>query len=157
MLVRGPLVAPAHEFGLADECEVVERVGNLPEQVEILPAQQAAHPLCAVIRGAPEIERVDIPSHRQKEVDRELARLDVAGVQQPYAVGRRIVGLAQLFIHQRRRGGVHPQVVVRTAQIGRVVVDTRTSGALLFRGTAQALHVAVIVVGPDDRHVVGEL
>ena len=157
VLVRGPLVAPAHELGLADECEVVEGVGNLPETVEILPAQQAAHPLGAVVRGAPEVERVDVPGHRQEEIDREFARLDVAGVQQPYAVGRRIVGFAQLLVHQRRRGGVHPQVVVRTAQVGRVVVDARTSGAFLLRGAAQAFHVAVVVVGPDDRHVVGEL
>ena len=157
VLVRGPLVAPAHEFGLADECEVVERVGNLPEPVEILPAQQAAHPLGAVIRGPPEIERVDVPGHRQEEIDRKFTRLDIAGVQQPYAVGRRVVGFAQLLVHQRRRGGVHPEVIVRTAQVGRMIVDARTPGTFLLRGTAQAFHVAVVVVGPDDRHIVGEL
>ena len=123
----------------------------------MLAAQQAAHPLGTVAGGTSEIESVDVIRHRQEEIHGEFARLDVPGVQQPYAVGRRIVGLAQLLVHQRRRGGVHPQVVVGTSQVGRVVVDARTPRAFLLFGAAQPFHVAVVVVGPDDRHVVGKL
>src|SRR5690606_39165578 len=51
-------------------------------------------------------------------------------------------------------GGVEPLVVARTADVIEVVVDAVTAGALRGR-IGQATDVAPVVVGEQQRHVVG--
>ena len=45
-------------------------------------------------------------------------------------------------------------MIVRLAQIGRMIINTRTSRTLLFFRTAQTLHIAIVVVRPYNRNII---
>ena len=47
-------------------------------------------------------------------------------------------------------------MIVGATQIGYVVIDAATSRALLLLGAGEALHVTIVVIGPDDGDVVGQ-
>ena len=102
------------------------------------------------------IESVKVPCHVEECLHGKLHGLYVAYVKQPIAVGTCVVSLFQLLIHQHGGGGVEPQIIMRSAEIGHMIVDSGTAFAKPVGGVAQHLDVAVVVIGPYESHVVGD-
>ena len=152
-----PLRAKAHTLGFTLESEVIERAEDIGNVAPVLTAEHIACPLSTVVDSTLIVEHVNVVGEVEEVVNSKLAELDVAGVEQPDAVGCRVVSLAQLLVHQGWRGGIHPQVVMRPAQVRRVIIHTRATRSLLLGGVAQTLEVAVVVVGPDEGNVIGQL
>ena len=104
VFVGRPLVSPSHQFGFALKGQVVERRGDFAESVVILAAENPTERPGLIIGRIRVVEPVDVVCHSQKKVYGRFAGLDVAGIQQPDAVGCGVIGFAELFVHQRRRG-----------------------------------------------------
>ncbi len=92
---------------------------------------------------------------REKELDGELHRFEVAHVDDPEAVGAIVESEAHLLLNFRNRVGIDPFVGTRAADIVEVVVDSRAAGALAFFGCGKAAEVAPVVVGPEQCDVLG--
>ena len=107
--------------------------------------------------GGVEVEGVDIPGHVHEGLDAEFHGFDVAHVEQPVTVCPVVVGLLQFLVHQHRRRCVEPQIVMRSPKITQVVIDACPTLALLLFGIRHTLHIAVVVIDPDDGDIIGHL
>ena len=45
-------------------------------------------------------------------------------------------------------------MVVRLTQIRRVIINPRTSGTFLFFRATQTLHISIIIIRPDNSHII---
>jgi hypothetical protein len=59
----------------------------------------------------------------EEVVDVDLGGLEVAYVEDPVAAGVVVVGLGHLFVDEGGWSGAEPEVIVRRAPVGDVVVD----------------------------------
>ena len=75
------------------------------------------------------------------------------GYPQPAAVV--VIGRLHLVIDESGLRGGEPEIVVRTPPVAQVIVDASPTPSLLLKAVGQARQVAVVVVAPHQRHVVG--
>ena len=120
----------------------------------MLLAEHVGQPLGLIAVGIVVTERREVVGHIHEHLSLYLHRFDVADVEQPVTVGSSAVGLQQLLVHQHGGGGGEPQIVVGHAAIAQVVVHAAAAASLLLGRIAHALHIAVVVVGPDERDVI---
>ncbi len=156
ILGRVPFDFPPHIFRLARPGQAVICVKYHLQRVFVILAEYSRKPCSLVMVDIVMTETGEIPRHVKKRLHCRLGRLDVTDIEQPIAVGTCVKSLSQLVIHQSRRRGAEPQIVMRRAEIGGVVIDASPTLARPLGRSAQALHVAVIVVGPHYGHVIGQ-
>ena len=102
-------------------------------------------------------ERFNIPCQIKKGFDTQFHGLDVAHIKQPVAVSLRIISFLQLLIHQQRRRGVEPKIIMRGTQIRQMVIDSSSALPLLLLRVAEPFQIAVIVIWPYERDLFGHL
>ena len=98
---------------------------------------------------------VDVPCHVEEELQIVSSHLGVMDVGNPQFTAVVVVGSLHLAIDKARLCRRQPQIVVRTAPIAQMIVDTTTSRTLLLLGIRETCHVAVVVVTPHQRDVIG--
>src|SRR5208283_2689041 len=85
---------------------------------------------------------VRVPGEGDKELDRELHRLQVADVHDPDAVGAVFVSEVHLLPDLGDGNGVEPLVGARIADIIEVVVNSGAAGALALVRRGQATNIS---------------
>ena len=125
------------------------------EIVEVLLAEDAGKPLCLIAIGIVIAETREVVGHVEEHLRLDFHRLDVAHIEEPIAVGASLVGLEQFLVHQHWSRGGEPKIVVGRAEITEVIIDAASSLAKAFVGVAHTLHIAVVVVRPDEGDVIG--
>jgi hypothetical protein len=147
----------AHELGLADEVEGVVAGHHVGDLRSVCSGELFGGPLGQeVVLGHLRHARL-VGGELHKVINVDLRGLEVAYVEDPVLARVVVVGLGHLFADERGRRGREPEVVVRRAPVGDVVVDAGAAGAGLFGRARQLADVAVVVVGPAERDVVGDL
>ena len=99
--------------------------------------------------------RVDVPRHIEEEFELVGGHLGVVDVGNPQSAAVVVVGGTHLGVDEAGLSGGEPEVVVRTAPIAEVVVDASPTLPLLLFGIGQTGEIAVVVVAPHERDVVG--
>ena len=130
------------------------RTSYVLKQVVVLLTEHLSQPTCRISSDVAGIKLIDIISHIEKEGDLRFSSFQVSAIRQPNTVGSRIIRLTEFFVHQSRRSSTVPQIAMRHTQIGYMIVNTCTSGTLLFMRTTQPFHVSEIIVCPDNRNIV---
>ena len=99
----------------------------------------------------------DVPCQIHGKRDFLLCRFDVAHVEHPDVSGPKGVGLGQFGGDKRRRQRTEPDPAGRVAVVGQVIVNACTPSALLLLRIAQVAAIAVFVVRPQQRYIIGNL
>ena len=98
---------------------------------------------------------VRVPGEAQEILERELVALEVADVDDPDAVGAVLLRERQLLPELRDRAGVEPLVAARPPVVVEVIVHARATRTLPLGRGGQAAEVAPVVLGPEQRDIVG--
>ena len=97
----------------------------------------------------------DVPGHVEEQLQLVGGHLRVVDIGNPQPAAVMVVGGAHLFINEAGLRGAEPEVVVRSTPVAQVVIHASAAFSLLLLGIGQSRQVAVIVVAPHQRHVVG--
>ena len=104
-------------------------------------------------RGA--IDAIDVPRHIKEEFKVVAGHLHIMDIGNPQFTDIAVVSLAHLVVDESRLGSGEPQIIVRTSPIAEVVIDGSPTLTLLFTDAGIACHIAVVVIAPHQRHVIG--
>ncbi len=149
---------PAHEFGIAREGQVVLTPQDVGDLRAVGRAEILARPACQMALDAGDVRiGLVVERHVEEELGQVLARLDIADIDDPQPPRVVLVGLVHLLPHQGGMGVGQPQVRHGITPVRDVVVDARPARALALLGVAQPADIAVVVVRPIQRDVVGHL
>ena len=100
---------------------------------------------------------LQIPGHVHKQRYLILQRLDITDIQHPHALRAVVESLTELLEHQEGAGSAEPQVVVGATPVGGMVIDAVAATATLFGIGGEMADVAIVVIGPEKRDIVGHL
>ena len=100
-------------------------------------------------------DAVDVPCHIEEQAHSVGSNFRVMDIQYPQAACVVVVGCLHLIAYQSWLCGGKPQVVVRTSPIAQVIVHSCASAAFLLQAVGEAGEVAVVVVAPHQRYIVG--
>ena len=98
---------------------------------------------------------IDVPGHIEEELEIVGSHFGVVDIGYPQPSHVVIVGLTQFIVDESRLGGRQPEVVVRPAPIRKMVIDACSTAALLFAGIGEPGDVAIIVIAPHQRDIIG--
>ena len=144
-------------LGLAGSRQPVVFLLYGSQLVGSLLAEGLRHPVSCELPGVLRSPSVDVPSQLHAELKLRLGRLYVAYVDYPLGVHAVPVALCQLITNERRRYARQPEIGRRSAEIGQMIVYSVASAARLLGVGRQLAYVAMVVVHPQERHVVGHL
>ena len=148
-------LCPPHEFGTADAAEAIELAHDGEQAAACLVAKLAAEPSLIVVAERLMGDAVDVPCHVEEQLQLVARHLGVVHVSYPQAARVVVVGLPHLAVDESRLGGGQPQIVVRPPPVGKVVIHTGAALPLLFAGVGEVGDVAIVVVAPHQRDIVG--
>ena len=114
-------------------------------------------PVLDVLVGHVGLPAVDVPGQFHHKRDFLFGWLDVAHVEHPYLSCPEGVGLGEFGAEESGRQRTEPNPAGRVAMVGQMVVDAGAARPLLFLRIAEIAAVAVLVVAPQQGHVVGHL
>ena len=144
-------------LGLGSDAEAIEDGLESADFIGIGFAEGACCPVVSVLVGFLGSPAVDVPGQVHAELQLLFGRLDVAHVDNPLVADALVVCLAELVAAERGRDGAEPQIGVGRAPVGEVIVYGVAARARLLGGRRHLPDVAMIVVHPHQRHVVGHL
>ena len=98
---------------------------------------------------------VDVPSHIEKQFEVVTRHLRIMHIHNPELSDVVVIGLTHLIIYQSGLGGRQPEIVVWTPPIAQVIIHTAPTLSQLFFGIRQSRHIAIVIVAPHQRHIVG--
>ncbi len=148
-------LVPSHELRPALAAQTVELIHGREQLLAGFVAKHTAEPVLIVLVEGGSIYAVDVPCHVEKQFEVVAGHLGVVHVHYPELAHIVVVGSAHLVVHQSRLCGCQPQIVVRTTPVAEVIVHATAAAALLLLGIGEAGHVAIVVVAPHQRHIVG--
>ena len=120
-------------------------------------AEGALRPLAAVADGFLGCPSVNVPSQVHAELQFHFCRFDVPHVNHPQRTDALVVGSRKFIAHERRGVGGNPQIVLGRTPVRHVVIDPVAAATRLLGRVRQLAYVAVVVVHPAKRHVLGNL
>ena len=113
-------------------------------------------PAFAVNVGVGNVYRIYIPRKVESELSLIFYWLYVANVEHPHVLAVHRISLRQLIGNECGRSAAEPKVVLRHAPVRQVVIHATAALAPLLFGCGELAHVAVVVVGPDQRNIIGQ-
>ena len=150
-------LGPSHELGFANVAEAVKLRQGGEEGFPGRIAKLFAEPIGQVLVDGLRCDAIDVPCHVQEEFEVVGRHFRVVHIGYPQLAAVVVVGRFHLAVDEAGLRGGEPKIVVGAAPIAEVVVDSAAATALLFPCIRQTGHVAVVVVAPHQRHMVGHL
>src|SRR5690606_13543017 len=103
------------------------------------------------------VHAIDIPSHVQKELCLIFAGFDIAHIDDPYLTHVMLVSHLHLLGDQRRTHRGEPEIIMRPAPIGNMVIYAVASDPLFLFRIWEMGDISIIIVTPHQRCTIGHL
>ena len=103
------------------------------------------------------IHFIDVPRHIQEKFYLIFRRFDITHIQHPHLLNATVVSQLHLLMEQIRAESSQPKIIVRTAPVRYIVINTVAS----FAGTPfrcrEVTDIPVIIITPDQRYIIRHL
>ncbi len=146
-------LSEAHEFRPALEGQVVIAQHDVGHLRGVVGAELFGHETGQVVTRRL-VEPVGVEGQVEEILGEEFEGLDVADIGDPHLARLHVPGALHLFVDQGGMGGAQPQIVVRPAPVGEVIIDAGAARPPGLFGGGEATDIAVIVVRPHQGNVV---
>ena len=97
--------------------------------------------------------RIYIPRHIHAQFNQIFGRFNIAHVHYPHIANTFIVGHFHLRINQSRMCAGKPEIIVRATPVRKMIVNAMSAFSGLFSAVGKMTNIAVIIVGPHQRHI----
>ena len=150
-------LAPTHELGMALATEPEEFRHRREELLTGPLTKLSAKPCLIMVSDGTALDTIDVPRHVEEQFKVVACHLRVVDIGNPQFPDIVVIGRPHFVIDESGLHRREPQIIVGTAPVAEVIVDTTAPTAFLFLGITQARHVSIVIITPHQRDIVGHL
>ena len=124
----------AQEFWSAFSAQAIELMHRGEEFFSSLLAKLATEPCAIVITKRFAADAVDVPGHIEEKFKIVACHFRIVYIHYPQSAHVVVVSLAHLVVNQSGLCGGKPEIIVRTAPVRKVIVNSASATSFLLAG-----------------------